>query len=279
MPGVAVFARNHLQYLEGAAALAERDPSRLVTFRSAKRWTRAKEALDLQKTLQLYLAPIGSKGTVEYEATLHTLVLEPTKGEAETERWLTQSLPDTATEGLWEDKSGSVKTLYIISHCHRLGSPFPITTLRKESDGVPVSADYGYSYAVVLEREPATADELHPEELADPTQYFEGAVRTVAVNAYERNRAARAKCTNHYGTGCVVCGFDFGVTYGDIGEGFIHVHHLKPLSTIKQGYEVNPIVDLRPVCANCHAMLHRRMPPYSIEELTERYAGGRAAAG
>ncbi|MDB9470225.1 hypothetical protein PN480_18680 [Dolichospermum circinale CS-1225] len=32
-------------------------------------------------------------------------------------------------------------------------------------------------------------------------------------------------------------------------------------------YEVDPIKDLRPVCPNCHAMIHRRLPPLSIDEI------------
>ena len=57
------------------------------------------------------------------------------------------------------------------------------------------------------------------------------------------------------------------MVYGKIGEGFIHVHHLLELSVIKKEYKVDPINDLRPVCPNCHAMLHRKKPAYSIEEL------------
>ena len=55
--------------------------------------------------------------------------------------------------------------------------------------------------------------------------------------------------------------------YGDMGDGFIHVHHLKDLATIGEEYEVDPIEDLRPVCPNCHAMLHRTVPAMSIEDL------------
>jgi 5-methylcytosine-specific restriction protein A len=55
--------------------------------------------------------------------------------------------------------------------------------------------------------------------------------------------------------------------YGDIGKGFIHVHHLKPVSQIGETYEVDPINDLRPVCPNCHAMLHRPEETLTIEEL------------
>jgi len=68
----------------------------------------------------------------------------------------------------------------------------------------------------------------------------------------------------------VVCEFNFEAAYGEIGSGFIHVHHLTKLSDIRQGYEVNPVDDLRPVCPNCHAMLHKRNPPYTIDELKLR---------
>jgi 5-methylcytosine-specific restriction enzyme A len=62
---------------------------------------------------------------------------------------------------------------------------------------------------------------------------------------------------------------DFEKVYGEIGKGFIHVHHIVELSNIKSEYKVQPIEDLRPVCPNCHAMLHRKKPAYKIEELKE----------
>ncbi|AUL13849.1 hypothetical protein B7P02_02620 [Bordetella bronchiseptica] len=34
-------------------------------------------------------------------------------------------------------------------------------------------------------------------------------------------------------------------------------------------YELDPVRGLRPVCPNCHAMLHRRTPVLSIEALQE----------
>jgi 5-methylcytosine-specific restriction enzyme A len=108
---------------------------------------------------------------------------------------------------------------------------------------------------------------MFPEEV-DETQVFrEGAVCKVSVNAYERSPQARQECIDHYGTSCCVCGFNFGQVFGELGEGFIHVHHLCPMAEIAQEYEVDPIQDLRPVCPNCHAMIHRRSPPLSMEEL------------
>ncbi|MCF0241746.1 MAG: HNH endonuclease [Treponema sp.] len=55
----------------------------------------------------------------------------------------------------------------------------------------------------------------------------------------------------YYGTKCVVCGFDFEKTYSELGKGFIHVHHLKEISSIDKEYELDPIKDLRPLCPNC----------------------------
>lgn len=107
-----------------------------------------------------------------------------------------------------------------------------------------------------------------PDEVTDRA-YVEGAVKQVFVNAYERSEKAVSDCKAHYGTACTVCRFDFGKTYGELGHGYIHVHHLVQLADIAKDYEVDPIKDLRPVCPNCHSMLHQRRPPLSIEELKE----------
>lgn len=112
--------------------------------------------------------------------------------------------------------------------------------------------------------------DLFPDELHEEVEgYLEGAAHLVTVNKYERDPRARAQCIKHYGVRCQVCGLDFAKTYGAIGEGFIHVHHVRPLSDVGSEYTVDPVEDLRPVCPNCHAMLHRRKPPYTIEELRE----------
>lgn len=98
-------------------------------------------------------------------------------------------------------------------------------------------------------------------------EYREGAVRQVLVNAYERDRTARQVCIEHFGLTRAVCGLVFEGRYGTLGAGFIHVHHVVPISELGPDYNLNPIEDLRPVCPNCHAMLHRQRPPLSIEAL------------
>lgn len=108
-----------------------------------------------------------------------------------------------------------------------------------------------------------------PDEVPFDENYVEGATKTITVNYYERNPAARAKCISHYGTKCTACGFDFEKTYGELGRAFIHVHHIVPLSELKGSYKVDPVRDLRPVCANCHAVIHRTTPALSVEAVID----------
>jgi len=116
-------------------------------------------------------------------------------------------------------------------------------------------------------QESVTTTRFFPDEVDSVQTFREGAVRQVSVNAYEREPKARQKCIDYYGSSCSICGFDFGRAFGQLGKGFIHVHHLRPISEIAEEYEIDPIKDLRPVCPNCHAMIHRRSPPLSLEEI------------
>jgi putative restriction endonuclease len=110
-----------------------------------------------------------------------------------------------------------------------------------------------------------------PEEITenDYKPIYEGAVKKVSVNAYERSGIARAECLRHYGCKCTVCGTKLSDTYGEIALGYIHVHHLKQLAEINSKYRVDPITDLRPVCPTCHSIIHLKKPSYSIEEVQE----------
>lgn len=96
----------------------------------------------------------------------------------------------------------------------------------------------------------------------DRPDFLEGGRVAVRLVSYERNARARAACLAAHGTRCRVCDLDFGEEYGPLlGGGFIHVHHLVPLSAREGEYALDPVRDLVPVCPNCHAMLHRRDPP------------------
>ena len=120
-----------------------------------------------------------------------------------------------------------------------------------------------------LEETGLTGIEFKPEEIpdAESTDLYEGAIKSVTVNAYERNSRARKRCIEHWGTTCVVCGFNFEKVYGQLGKGFIHIHHLIPVAQIGKIYQIDPISDLRPICPNCHSMIHSQNPPMTINEI------------
>lgn len=95
----------------------------------------------------------------------------------------------------------------------------------------------------------------------------EGALKAVEITIYERNAAARRLCIEHYGPTCQACGLNYEEKYGAIGADLIHVHHIIPLSAIGETYAVDPVLDLIPLCATCHHVVHRRDPPYSVSEV------------
>ncbi len=100
--------------------------------------------------------------------------------------------------------------------------------------------------------------------------YSEGNKKERSASYYERNPKLRQQAVLIHGYTCQVCGFNFKKVYGDHGEGFIHVHHNKPVAEYKEEHVVNPREDLSVLCANCHSMIHRyRSKTLSIEQLKE----------
>ncbi len=84
---------------------------------------------------------------------------------------------------------------------------------------------------------------------------------------YERNPIYRRICLNHFGYSCQICGMNLEKKYGYEASGIIEVHHIVPVSQYNYPHAIDPIKDLIPVCPNCHAVLHRKNPPYLPEEV------------
>ncbi len=94
----------------------------------------------------------------------------------------------------------------------------------------------------------------------------EGAEISFLSKRYERSKLLREIAIKIHGLDCLICGLNFEARYGELGRDFIHVHHLERVAD-KGNRLVNPMTDLVPVCANCHAMLHRATPPLLPEDL------------
>ena len=134
------------------------------------------------------------------------------------------------------------------------------------SMSVDVSSRILGTGGIYLPKDPsllATKRKTQPQ----PETLIEGEKFDVTLSRSERNPAARRRCLEIHGVACLACGLDFVSKYGSLGAGFIHVHHLNPLSTISGAYAVDPSRDLIPLCPNCHAMIHRLKDDQSLSAL------------
>lgn len=100
----------------------------------------------------------------------------------------------------------------------------------------------------------------------------------------ERSQALREAAIRYYTVNdhiaCAACSFDFWQVYGEVGRGYIEIHHRVPLF---QYADQDTTIFLReaiervaPLCSNCHRMIHRnRNQVLEVEELRDMIAAQR----
>ena len=113
---------------------------------------------------------------------------------------------------------------------------------------------------------PDVSSTLQPDEEEEEKQRLEGRMTEAKVLRRQRNRQARQQCLEASGYKCYICGFVFEKTYGEIGKGFLEVHHKRPISTYDEEHEI-PQSELVALCSNCHSMVHRRKEAMDVDEL------------
>jgi len=99
---------------------------------------------------------------------------------------------------------------------------------------------------------------------------LEGNKRKKYINFVERDSNLRKAAIAIHGISCMICGFDFEKAYGELGTGYVEVHHLYPLGQLSEGESIatDPKTDMAVVCSNCHRILHRRRDQVlQLEEL------------
>lgn len=105
------------------------------------------------------------------------------------------------------------------------------------------------------------------EQARIPEARTEGGEKVYISLRRERDPALRADALALHGLDCMVCGFNFEKIYGQLGKGFIEVHHIVPLADAGKSL-TDPEKDLVVLCANCHRMVHRRRGMcLTVEEL------------
>jgi len=98
-------------------------------------------------------------------------------------------------------------------------------------------------------------------------KYFEGKKILRFTNYYERKPHLRTKAVMIHGLTCMACEFNFKDFYGERGDNYIEVHHIKPVSKLTEETIVKPETDMIVLCANCHRIIHRRHKVLSLTEL------------
>ena len=132
-----------------------------------------------------------------------------------------------------------------------------------KTEYLPTLESYWFDYQNSShEQKQEDANQLETEK-----NFLEGKAYSVLQTRYERDTKARKVCLNKKGYSCSICSFNFQKMYGEVGKGYIHVHHVNMVKDMGEPTKTNPENDLEPVCPNCHAMLHKRYPPFSIVEL------------
>ena len=103
----------------------------------------------------------------------------------------------------------------------------------------------------------------------------EGRLYTRTTTYRTRSKQLRDAAIDHYTKSgklpCAACTLDFSRAYVGIGDGYIQIHHLEPIAF--GGYRelsITEAVDkVRPLCANCHVMVHRQNPWLTVERLMD----------
>ncbi|WP_459195785.1 HNH endonuclease [Wukongibacter baidiensis] len=150
-------------------------------------------------------------------------------------------------------------------HHKNLKSEYEQPKIRFERD-----AEYSKIFKVEFINPRKIYEDIEAEVNEERVYRLEGKVRYVYSKKYERDHRNRSRAIEIHGTKCIVCGFDFHKVYGELGKGYIEIHHVKPLSTLGEEVVIDPKTDLVPVCSNCHNMIHRKKERVlSIEEMKQ----------
>lgn len=141
----------------------------------------------------------------------------------------------------------------------------PIPEIDKEDRELFVISEWmQYSFELLFSLLTITDVEVLSDDTAIQN---EGTATEVRSIRYERNPINRQLCLFRKGYNCSVCGMNFYNVYGEIGYHFIEVHHTTPVSMMGPDYHLDVDRDLVPLCPNCHAMVHKRNPLFTVEEL------------
>ena len=207
----------------------------------------------------LKVAPQSSRRVFQHNAN-YRFVPDAVEGRVRTDDLERYGGLETAHADLIERAANNRK----ICFWWRAHSPAILRVMREVHLDVP-SPDYAV-------QSHASRKTLHDvDDLDRDTVEGRRGLHTHLVTERDRMLVTRKKQSVLKTDGCLrceVCAFDFCETYGGIGYGFAEVHHLAPLGT--SGKRRTKLIDLAVVCSNCHRMLHKGDPLFTVRDLRTR---------
>ena len=114
-----------------------------------------------------------------------------------------------------------------------------------------------------------------PVKIIEGSGYLEGSSFEYMQTYYERNKKNRDLAFKYHGRQCKVCNFKNEEVFGETSRDIIEVHHTTPISLLGESYKLDIQKDLVPLCPNCHAFVHTKKPPFTIQEAIEKLKDGR----
>lgn len=98
-------------------------------------------------------------------------------------------------------------------------------------------------------------------------------LREIAISEFKKQHGGQLYC--------IVCGFNFFESYGELGKDFIEIHHAEPMHLMDiEGEKITlgeALKKIFTVCPNCHRMIHRGSAMLSIDEVKALLAKNNAA--
>jgi 5-methylcytosine-specific restriction protein A len=183
----------------------------------------------------------------------------------------------------WDDDRAEKRINYILGECDTLlnyktqeildvsvlDERLPQQEWHPQSSGILIKDEV---LSVLRELWAGVTHYNNPEESVyyeESLGIIEGAKKLVYTARYERDPKVRREFLKGKHLRCEVCGFDFEEVYGELGEGFIEVHHKKPVSEGERIIDWDNLNDnLVMLCSNCHRMIHRgKARMITVEEL------------
>ena len=148
---------------------------------------------------------------------------------------------------------------------------FSITQLTRRSGGSLRERSRGGGH-VYLASPPINLVPMKEPSGSHTEEFQEGETHKREAKFVKRNRRLIKEARKHYEAKCEACGLCLSDIYGEPANGFIEMHHRKPIMERDSTEAILTVHDLAPLCPNCHRIIHRLRDSTGLVPSVEEFA-------